>query len=240
MRITRLLLCIVVALALTASSTVFAGVMVPGGLAPGDTYRLIFVTEGVIEGNHSFSDFNQFVTDQANQNLDLLTLGTTWSAIVSSHSITALSNTLTSPNLSSQSPIYLIDGRKIADNYTDLWDGSIDHSIDITQFGDSISVSVWTGTRPDGRARAGLVIEPGAILGLRGLSNAASSSWVDDNNALTETLSNMYGISGILTVPQSQVPEPNSIIMVIGLASCGAIGGAIRRRHRFSIQQYEK
>ena len=71
---------------------------------------------------------------------------------MSSHSMTALTNTLTNPSLASQSPIYLIDGSKIADNYTDLWDGSVDHSIDITQFGDSISVSVWTGTRPDGGA----------------------------------------------------------------------------------------
>ena len=62
------------------------------------------------------------------------------------------------PTSTSGIPIYLIDdaNTKIADNYADLWDGSIDAKIDVTATGAAppeylgASPGVWTGTLADG------------------------------------------------------------------------------------------
>ena len=48
-------------------------------------------------------------------------------------------------------PYMLLDGTKIAENYTDLTDGSILHAINIDRTGKSLPfVRFWTGTNSDG------------------------------------------------------------------------------------------
>ena len=53
---------------------------------------------------------------------------------------------------------YLPDGTKVADNWTDLTDGTLDHAIDVTEYGTSIDITaieVATGTRTNGNAYGG-------------------------------------------------------------------------------------
>ena len=48
-------------------------------------------------------------------------------------------------------PYVLPDGTKIADNYTDLTDGSIQHGINIDPTGTNVGQNLfWSGTNPDG------------------------------------------------------------------------------------------
>jgi hypothetical protein len=51
-------------------------------------------------------------------------------------------------------PYKLVNGTKVADNWADLTDGSLDHAIDLDEHGSPVGseTRVWTNTRADGRA----------------------------------------------------------------------------------------
>ncbi len=65
-----------------------------------------------------------------------------------------LSDGFDSPDIrftKSAHPYILPDGTKIAEDFTDLTDGSILHSIDIDPTGEPVGLAqFWTGTNPDG------------------------------------------------------------------------------------------
>ena len=117
----------------TAGAAQAALVVVPTGLAPGDQYRLVFVTDGTRDATSTnINDYNNFVTNQVTGSalanaLSGAGLTTTWKAIGSTASVAARDNTGTNPS-STGVPIYLINGNKVANNNADLWDGSIDIS----------------------------------------------------------------------------------------------------------------
>ncbi|MCP4247869.1 MAG: hypothetical protein GY778_12545, partial [bacterium] len=49
-------------------------------------------------------------------------------------------------------PYKLVDGTKVADDWADLTDGSLDHAIDKDEFGNAVTGSVWTNTETNGQA----------------------------------------------------------------------------------------
>ena len=153
----------------TASAVQAALVVVPPGLNPGDQYRLVFVTDGKRDATSTdINDYNTFVTNQVTGS-PLATALTTagfnlgtiqWKAIGSTASVTARDNTGTNPS-SMGVPIYLIDGNRVADNYPDLWDDSIQTAIGVTQLGSGPGQQlVFTGSD-----RGGLAIPRDIILG---------------------------------------------------------------------------
>ncbi len=96
--------------------------LIPSGLSLGNQYRLVFTTSGTRDATSTnIDDYNTFVTTQANQSSALTALGTTWTAIVSTFSTNALTNTSTDPSPSGVTgvPIYLVSGLRVADSYTD-------------------------------------------------------------------------------------------------------------------------
>ena len=106
-----------------------APITLPIGLNPGDEYRLAFVTSTTRDATSTdIAVYNAFVTAAANTQAELLALGTTWTAIASTFTVDARDNTATNPIEDGAGvPIYLLDGlTKIADNYSDLWDSSLD------------------------------------------------------------------------------------------------------------------
>jgi hypothetical protein len=71
-----------------------------------------------------------------------------------------LSDSTASPStrfVRSPGPYRLVDGTRIADNWTDLTDGSLAAPINLTQAGNAVADSdkVWTHTQTDGTARGG-------------------------------------------------------------------------------------
>jgi len=122
----------------TAGAAQAALVVVPTDLAPGAQYRLVFVTDGTRDATSTnINDYNNFVTNQVTGSalanaLSGAGLTTTWKAIGSTASVAARDNTGTNPS-STGVPIYLINGNKVANNNADLWDGSIQTAINITQ-----------------------------------------------------------------------------------------------------------
>ncbi|TRV09422.1 MAG: PEP-CTERM sorting domain-containing protein [Microcystis wesenbergii Mw_MB_S_20031200_S109] len=221
----------------TASAVQAAIITVPTGLNPGDQYRLVFVTSGTRDATSTnIADYNTFVTNAVvgsalQSSLTANGLAPTWTAIGSTSSVNAKTNTLTDPvaNASTSVPIYLIDGNKVATGYSDLWDGQINIPINRTESDGYPAVfSVWTGSSTDGTASAGLSL--GSMFTTIGNSSLTSASWIGTSTPLfNSTLYSMYGMSSVLTVPQAQpVPEPSSLLGYITLGSL-MLGGAIRR-----------
>jgi len=71
-----------------------ASIIVPAGVQPGDTYRIIFVTSAKRNATSSnIADYNQFVTNAANLSPELQSLNTTWTALASTSATNVLANT---------------------------------------------------------------------------------------------------------------------------------------------------
>src|SRR5687768_14537876 len=118
--VTSLLLCCV-------ASSSHGSIFVPPGLNPGDMYHLAFVTRDERDATSSdITVYNAFVQVQAalNPTLTGTDMGVLWNAIGSTASVNARDNAPVA------AAVYLLDGTKIADDFGDIWDGSIDSVLD--------------------------------------------------------------------------------------------------------------
>jgi len=98
-----------------------------------------------------------------------------------------LSDGTDSPNTrftKSSHPYVLPDGKKIAENYTDLTDGSIQHAINIDPTGKTVGQnSFWTGTNEDGTTAQSIRVCGGwknlytMARGMVGNTGHTSTSW---------------------------------------------------------------
>lgn len=195
--------------------------VVPAGLNPGDTYQLAFVTAGTRNAAFSnISTYNTFVQTEAGLNTSLTGAGVNWSVIGSTSNVDARDNALVS------APVYLLDGSTIiANDFSDMWDGSIDAPIDIDQFGLTVVTDlVHTGSLPDG-TNAGTNSLGSAQNGSVGSTNQTSGAWISNGADQTSILRPFYALSEVLTVP---VPEP----MSGSLIAAGALVMLLRRRRR--------
>ncbi len=211
---------------------------VPEGLHPGDQYRLVFVTSTTTQASSSdISFYNSLVTTAAQSNPALAALGTTWSAITTTKAINLLpinadANTSTAPGFSSF-PIYNLAGQIVAASNSALWSGTIQAPIDVNELGNLTTAQVWTGSLANGEANAaiiGNVTVYTSYLGFTpafyGLDTATNSDWVSHNTlAKTNSLA-LYGMSGVLTVP-----EPGTLALAC-LATIGLSLPVFRRWRR--------
>ena len=206
-------------------------VTTPVGLSPGDQYRLAFVTTTLRDATSSnIADYNDFVTLAANSEPDLADLGATWTAIASTETIDARDNTGTNPFFTGE-PIYLLDGTKIADNYADLWDGTINQPLDIFQTGATAPfVPIFTGTGTNGVASLGNELGIFCCFNkvMVGTTQFPFAKWILDEPVFgIETNKRFYAISSQLTV--AAVPLPGALILFGSGLACLAV---LRRRNR--------
>jgi hypothetical protein len=231
---------VVALLALTATPALSAPTTVPAGLNPGDSYRLAFLTgSATTAGSGNIADYNAFVTNVANSQAALSSLGTTWAAIGSTSTVDARDNTGTNP-IATGVPIFLLDGvSKLADDNADLWDGTIDTPLNVSEAGNVIGgVTVWTGTAVNGtRSLAVNANELGATAIAAGSNSATGSQWMlISGNDRTSPMP-LYVISGVLTVPSAAAPvsaaPAASTWGILGLASLLAAIGVWTITRRF-------
>lgn len=210
-----------------------APVVVPAGLAPGDSYRLAFVTNGVRDAlSNDIADYNAFVTLAANAVPELAALGTIWRAIGSTSGVDARDNTNTNPFVDGTgSPIYSLDGVDLiaADNQ-DLWDGIIVSAIRETENGviENSTGIAWTGSWFDGTGFAGgLLGDPNAVIGFTPFFH--SQAWVATEARPSSDEYHLYAISGVLIAPAVAIPElPTILIFTFGLIGLWCI--RVKRR----------
>ena len=200
-------------IAFATHTRAFAGpVVVPAGLPAGAPYRLVFVTNTADTAlSTDIANYNSFVTASANSDSALASLGTTWTALVSTVTVNARDNTNTNPT-SIGVPIYNLAGQLVATSNADLWDGTIVNPIYYDQHGappppgDQV---VWTGTQP-----AGIADKPlGTAFPSWGEGDYATRDWVFSSYGTyaADRTYLFYGISGVLAA----VPEPSTLALAV-------------------------
>jgi hypothetical protein len=194
------------------TTAAFSQVMtVPPGLNPGDSYRLVFITKDKIftATSSSIATYDASVTSQANMSAELAALGTNWRVIGSTSLVDAKDHTDTddSPAGPNGLPIYRLDGKIIANNYDDLWDGSIQNPLYVAQDGTirNTCCGTWTGSYADGTAVAGA--ELGTSNVVDGAPYATASNWIRTNPYPATSDQYLYAISDVMTVPGSGVVD---------------------------------
>jgi hypothetical protein len=192
-----------------------APIITPPDLEPGTPYRLIFVTAGTRNATSSdISDYNTFVTQQAGD----LVPSAQWFALASTLTVSARENTGTdSPG---GVPIYNLNGQRVANDYADLWDGSLINAPRYDQNGETAdSMFVWTGSTTDGYAFTTTARYLGASTVLAGSATLNGTGWLQaGSNSNTDEM-RVYGISSV-------IPEPSSVLLLL----VGGLGAWVHPR----------
>jgi hypothetical protein len=206
-----------------------AGFITPSGLKPGDQFRVVFVTQGIINAtSNAFSTYDSLVGAEATA-AGLTTYNgspVTWEAIVSVSSTLDAISRLPADNV----PLYLPDGvSEVAVSGSALWSTATTpllHGISEAATGATRGIdAVWTGTSRNGHVntnQGGALGSGGGTLG--GVVGGTDPSWVAGFNGNPLDNHPLYGFSSILTVAQptaAAVPEPSTLTLlgvgVIGL-----------------------
>ncbi len=194
-----------------------APVTVPNTLSVGDQYRWVFVTSSTHQATSSvISTYNTIVDDLGDNAIE-----SDWKVIGSTEDDYACDNTETCIFTAGVS-IWRLDGVKVADDYLDLWDGSIDASISIDEhagsaIGEGIDPRVWTGTNWGPPA-----IALGEGVSIFGLLDEVSGGWLAKSTDTDNENYRLYGMSEVFTVEAAAVPEPSSAILLgVGVICVG-------------------
>jgi hypothetical protein len=172
---------------------------VPTSLAPGDSYRLAFLTSDTTDATSADINVYNTVAD----GLGDVVIASDWRAIVSTAAVDARDNTGTNPYDFTGVPIFLFNNTLLADNNAHLWDltGTNRYqSLSITDTGDLDIDYVWTGTQPDGTADEPL--GGVSLMGGVGRSPQTSPYWIDNGKLQQGNQYPLYAMSGELEVPR--------------------------------------
>jgi len=167
----------------------------------GDQYRLVFVSSvGTPATAPELATYDAFLQNLASN----AGLGGKWQVLGSSHTVDAKNHTQTNPSSGAGMGIILIDGSTvIANNYQDLWDGSIDAPINRDELGHTnLNKPVYTGTNSNGTKRdrhlGGSEEVPPKVE--YGNSSNLSGRWMVIYNSPATTAQSLYAISEPLTI----------------------------------------
>ncbi len=130
----------------------------PSGLTTaGAKFRLLFVTSTVRNATATdIATYNTFVQTRAKAGHSAISdsCGNLFKVVGSTSAIDARVNTDTE-STDTAALIYWLNGAKVADSYTDFYDGSWDSYAGKTESGtSSLAVEVWTGSNTDGTKHA--------------------------------------------------------------------------------------
>ncbi len=184
--------------------------LIPAGLGVGDSFHLVFGMDKDFSSTNTVAAFNAYVTAVAN-NLDgntgsvVASLGALWYVIGSEidttpetgFTIHARDNALVTAG------VYLINGEKVADDFADMWDGTLDTAIDLQKDGvTAYTTLVHTGTTSSGFAVANnrtLGPNTGQSRIWRGFV-ATDSTWIDGGDETHRNSRGVYALSEAITV----------------------------------------
>ena len=185
--------------------------LLPDNAAPGDEFRLLFVTSTSRNAtSDDIDDYNDFVQSRAAAGHDdIEDYSDLFRALASTASISARDNTDTDHTSSEPGvPIYWLNGLEAADDYADFYDGSWDHADPgRDEAGDSVNFgggsSVWTGTLANGDTSLSPLGNPDSTSSTAAIPEASGQEIFGTN--VTKTFSApLYGLSYVL---QAALPD---------------------------------
>lgn len=203
------------------SAAANAALLVPAGLAPGDTYQLVFVTSGTTAATSAdIAYYNSFVQSAADAAGIGSSAGISWTAIASTATADANTNAVVS------GPVFNMNGDLVASSYTDFWDGThtLGVGIDFDQNGNSRNYNVWTGSNTNGTGYSGATLGSASVRW--GESTFSSAGWISHGTTSATTLYSIYTLSEVLTAP---VPVP-AALWLFGSGLLGLIAAAKRKQ----------
>ncbi|GJL53811.1 MAG: hypothetical protein NPIRA02_09430 [Nitrospirales bacterium] len=195
-------------------------ILLPTGLNPGDTYQLAFQSRGTRNAlSTDIADYNMFVQNAANAagiGFGSSFLGdVTWRAIGSTSTVSARDNALVSTS------VYNLNDQILALGFDDMWDGDLSNPILFDELGNSNGFTAWTGTGIDGMPSSNVLGDPTqSTLGIGGITN---EFWIDRGPFPSSGTRTLYALSEPITVPQTPVPVPSSILL-FGSGLVGLVG----------------
>ncbi len=174
---------------------------IPQGIAPGDSFRLLFVTSATRDASSSnIADYNAHVQGAAGGNDSLKSFKDEFTALISTSAVDARENTGTT---GTGVPVHWLGGEKVADDYADLYDRSWDSVAGRTENGSSYTGLVWTGGNKMGE-KSGLRYAGAAEVRLGDLGDATLPLSSPTVKASGEAYP-LYALSPVITVAE---PEP--------------------------------
>ena len=195
----------------------------------GDTYRLVFVTSATRDAVPTdITEYNAFV--QAAADVSALGLADAdWKVIGSTATVDARDNTSTNIAINGTGEaIFLLDGSTtVVNDYADLWDGGLDHQIDMDENGTGELIGrIFAGTNTDGTARGrplgGSDEDPPKVT--TGEMQDPSGHWLVQYNSATTSLHSIYGLSDPLSIMSG---DPNFPDVDAGDDMIGWSGGPV-------------
>ena len=198
----------------------------PSGLRVGDQFRLLFV-DGTsdFKTNSNIGHYNGRVISEVGNNghATIRTFSDQFRALISTIGVDARDNTATR-DTSTSVPIYWVGSAKVADSYTDFYDGSWDSRFPRDSVGNVVgrSLQILTGSLQSGRGQPGTRIGDSGN-GVRfGRLNQDDGNEIDNGTISSNQVLRLYGLSPIITLlatgPQPPLvwyPIPNQTATVL-------------------------
>ena len=126
----------------------------PSGVPDGGKFRLLFVTSTALNASTTVMDsYNGIIRDSvAAGHTDIRPYSHLFNALGSTAAVDAIANTKTTHTTTDMGvPIYYLKGAKVADNYSEFYDGTWDSHSPTNELGtNSSAMAVWTGSQSNG------------------------------------------------------------------------------------------
>ncbi len=174
--------------------------LIPEGLEPGDSFRLIFVTSTTRDASSTdIADYNAHAQSAAASNSNLSSFSGQFRALISTSAVDARDNTATT---GTGVPVHWLGGAKVADDYSDLYDGDWDSVSGKTEGGSDYTGLVWTGGNKAG-LKSGQRHAGAAEVRLGDLSDAALALSSPSSGASSDAYP-VYAISPVILVAEPE------------------------------------
>ena len=203
--------------------------LVPPDLAPGDSFRLLFVSSsGRDASSYGIAEYDDHVREAAAQGRPALRpYSEQFRALASTAEVAARLHTMTAHEADTDDagvPIYWVGGGRVADDYRDFYDGAWTANAPTDEFGAVLSeaVEVFTGSASDGSPHPG-----GRYLGAPGFAavqvgRPGAPGFELDAGSVSAKGSGLrlYGLSSVLTlasVPARQLEPVSATVDTVHL-----------------------